>query len=139
MKVADFARDMTQAPSSEDRVTIRVNGQDFEVTAVEFLDGQVVLSADTSKPGTDPVALAEQTAQDQQAFQEEGAGVPGHADVMNQISTGEGIASDLRAGDVKTEPEKSDQWKDRGQEYHAGPEQPSVPVQDEQVAEDSGT
>ena len=139
MKLGEFGRDMSAAPSSEDRIVALVGGEEVEIEAVEFRDGKVVLLP-AANPGAAPVALAEQTAQDQAAFSEDGS-VPGHADVMSQVATGEGIASDVRAGDVKTEPDKSGAWSDRGQEYHTGPEQPqSAPVVDESaVTEDSGT
>jgi hypothetical protein len=79
----------------------------------------------------EPVALAEATRRDQELFAGENGEVPGHADVANARATGEGLASDLRDGNVKVEPEKPAEWSDRGQEYHAGPEQP--------VFDDSGT
>lgn len=137
MRLGEFARDMTQAPSSEDRVVAVVNGEEFEVGAVQFIDGRVRILTGEGAVDAPPVALAEQTAADQSAFG--GDSTPGHADVMHERASGAGIASDLRDGNVKTEPEKSGDWSDRGQEYHAGPEQPAAPVVDEQVAEDSGT
>lgn len=142
MRVAEFARDMTQAPSSEDRVVVVVDGDEYEVGAVQFTDGKVTLLTAEQPTATGPVALAEQTAEDQAIFGD-GETIPGHADVMNQVASGAGIASDLRSGDVKTEPDKAADWNPHsaasGQEYHAGPEQPQVPVEDDQVAEDSGT
>lgn len=141
MRLGEFARDMTAAPSSEDQVVVCVNGDCVDVAAIQFIDGQVQILTGEANPQPQPVALAEQTAEDQAALGGLDGPVPGHADVMNQVSTGEGIASDLRGGDVKTEPDKDQAWADRGQEYHAGPEQPrtAVPVEDNQVAEDSGT
>lgn len=138
MRVAEFARDMTQAPSSEDRVVVVVDGDEYEVGAVQFTDGKVALLTAEQPNATGPVALAEQTAEDQAIFGD-GETIPGHADVVHEIASGEGLASDLRGGAVKTEPEKDATWTDRGQEYHAGPEQPKAPVADDQVAEDSGT
>lgn len=140
MKLSEFGRDLAQGPSSEDEVVVFVDGKATKVAAVQFVDGQVQILTGNAGPAYEPpVSLGEQTRDDQAAFYD--GTVPGHADVMNQISTGEGIASDIRGGDVKTEPEKDATWRDRGQEYHAGPEQPkgSVPVEDNLVAEDSGT
>lgn len=137
MKLSEFARDMTAAPSSEDSVVVCINGECVDVAAVQFINGQVQILTGEQQFEAEPVALAEQTAADQDLFG--GDATPGHADVMHEVASGEGVASDMRAGDVKTEPEKDASWSDRGQEYHSGPEQPSVPVEDEQVAEDSGT
>ena len=135
MKVSEFARDMTQAPSSEDRVVVNINGTDYDVAAVMFEQGKVSILTAEGVPASapEPIALAEQTAADQEIFGADGT--PGHADVMHQVASGEGIATDIRAGDTKTEPYKSGEWSDRGQEYHAGPEQPRSPVVDEQVSE----
>lgn len=135
MRVAEFTRDLASAPSSEDEVVVNVDGTVYRIGQIEFTDGLVTLVPGDGPPTTVPVALAERTAEDQAVFGGEDT-IPGHADVMHEIATGEGIASDLRDGEVKTEPEKSDAWSDRGQEYHSGPEQPSAPVLDEQVADD---
>ena len=144
MRVAEFARDLAGAPSSEDAVVVSVDGTDYEIGAVQFEAGKVTLltAENAPDPASEPVALAEQTALDQEILGEDGQ-IPGHADVMNRVATGEGIASDLRDGDVKTEPEKDATWNPHsagsGQEYNAGPEQPTVPVEEEQVSDDSGT
>lgn len=142
MRVAEFARDLAQAPSSEDSVVVSVDGLDYEIGAVQFEAGKVTLLTGEQPTRSGPVALAEQTADDQEFFGEDER-VPGHADVMHEIATGEGISTDLRGGDVKTEPEKDATWEPHsvasGQEYHAGPEQPTVPVEEEQVSDDSGT
>lgn len=142
MRVAEFARDMTQAPSSEDVLVVSVNGTEYPVTAVEFGNGQVRILTDEADSAVPPVALAEKTAEDQ-ARLGDGTNVPGHADVMSQAASGAGIAQDMRGAEPVAN-EKDQAWQPgqapgQGHQYHAGPEQPSVPVQEDQVRDDSGT
>jgi hypothetical protein len=109
MKFGEFARDLNEAPTSEDKVTVVVAGSTYEVAAVQFVAGEVqILTAEAAPAAEAPVALGEQTAADQAAIG--GSAPAGHADAMNRSASGAGIAADMR-----------------------------TPIQDDQVVEDSGT
>lgn len=127
MKQGQFLRDITPAGSSEDQVFVEFEDSQFPVTAIELRPGAVVIRLDEpeaivgsigisdavrEKQQAGTMGLADQTRADQERVPGD---APGHADV--------------RAFDGPTP----------GLQTTESPGLSGVPVQDDQVSEDSGT
>lgn len=81
MKVAQFVRDFSFAPSSEDQVVFKLGKDEYPVASLAFDDGKVVLSVDSVSQEA-ILGFSEQATLDSEAYGNGGTTL-GHADIVN--------------------------------------------------------